>query len=441
MTRYFLLIILILLLGSRAWGYSRGSFFVQSQVIGKDAGKEEAKEAGQLAAELEEQIISKIEYEYPCARITSKNIISRKLLVEKEKEMLGWYIDCTGRNPEDCAPEPEIKRLQEELKKRMGKGAKRYDSSEDSITDLAQQVAGSFLINIKISFFLQQMILNLTCYNLKEKKGVFNQQEVLAPGINAKGVSEKMAKAMVEELIYEEICPFKGKVTVSVNSQQETKEKTQHPVYCNETDQQFIRNRTFTKTSRNRWDLQRNGNPDTSGDMNLSVLERDEENEENGCYRCPSGREGGRTSKKVTTIKSILDGMSSISIDPNAPKIYDSLNRDATVKLIFNKNGTYMVKVEAVSEFGKYEGSINEIATGTCDVRNSTKSLSDDGVVEERQNRKEPHLRSVPLNGIWGPFPGSPKDKKLSGTKENKLDRPDIHETGSQTIEFDLTRK
>ncbi len=285
------------------------------------------------------------------------------------------------------------------------------------------------------------MILNLTCYDIKNQEGVFNHQEELSPGINIKGISDKMARALAEELINDEICPFKGKVTVTLNSHREQNEKEQHPVYCNGNDQQFIRSRTLTKSSKNRWDLQRNGKPDTSGNMNLSIIERDEENEENGCYRCPSGREGRRTSKKVTSIRSSLGGISSVSIDPNAPKVFESLNRDATVKLVFNKNGTYMVKVRAVSEFGKYEGSITEVATGTCDVKNSTKSLSDNDVIEDSITRKKPFVRAVPLNGTWGPFPGSPKDKKLSGKKENKHDLPDIHETGSETIEFDLSRK
>jgi hypothetical protein len=50
-------------------------------------------------------------------------------------------------------------------------------------------------------------------------------------------------------------------------------------------------------------------------------------------------------------------------------------------------------------------------------------------------------VRDVPLNAEWGPFRGSPKDKRLADKKEDPLNNPEIKETGKRTLKFELSRE
>jgi len=233
---------------------------------------------------------------------------------------------------------------------------------------------------------------------------------------------DEVAKKLVDGMKHIEICPFKGELKVRVVS--ETKKDTTigYPVFCNGADQQYQKRITVNKYADNNWDLQKVALIRTSGTIKYESSDTTTLVEEDNCYKCKSGRRGGRTYTEKFTKYAIVNGLSQESQEKGLP--IDS----ARIELKFKDDDTYFVFVEATSRKGDLKESKEVKAEGTCDVIQPKKDT-----LTEKAN--------VPLKFPFGPYQGTSKEKRLKEKPDPIVKTDPV--TGEKTtyyLEFDLKR-
>lgn len=373
---------LLLLLGGLARASDqKSSFLIKTESVGLPPGQE-----SDLKLFLEADVIESLEKEFPCAQATTESDISNQLSLQRQRSLLGG-------------------------------------GGEENLKALADSFGlNDYLILLKITPLGERTALYGMCLNLKTSKTVsVNASLTGAGGKAAIAGSKDFAKRFVRKMAYLEICPYKGPVHVTVQSKRNKEEKEEYPVYCNQSDQMYKKNTKITKTTDTDWSLQKTGRRSASGTVTHQNYECAEVVEENGCYRCPSGRQGGRTFTQKSTATTAIDGLSEES------RREGKAQKDARIRLEFNEDDTFTVYIEATSRDGTRHERVEEKAEGTCDTKTAPPKVTDGKI-------------NVPLPGRWGPFAGSPVDKVLRGNTNEKKTDPLTEEETTTGIEFELQR-
>ncbi len=220
-----------------------------------------------------------------------------------------------------------------------------------------------------------------------------------------------------------EICPFAGPVNVTFTSHKQKETSEEYPVFCNNQDETFKKTTFRYENAETEIKLQKVGVEYASGNMIYSENDSTGEIEENGCYKCPSGRMGGRTNTKTIITKELVNDFSNRSTKDGK---YIS---DVRIKLIFNTDSTYKVSVKgAMKRTGKYTQRHEEKAEGTCDVINKAPFVIHWDSV------------SVPCRFLFGPFKGAPSQKKLKEIQDKLFSDTIAGYESKLHIEFDLKR-
>lgn len=253
---------------------------------------------------------------------------------------------------------------------------------------------------------------------------IFASYEAAASAIEpwTKQLLEAFVKKATKERFENEVCPYKGPVEVIALVERKKQEKDTFAEYCNGGDQQGWTSQTVTSNGKQVWKLRRFGNPQTDGTADYSLSEETIREESNGCYRCKSGRKGGRTSKDQRLTVSSASGLSYSSFKPGE----GSDNKDATIRLHFFGDGTYKVFVRATTAEGHRRRTHRVTSEGTCDLVNTHES--------------ETTVFTEPLEMSFGPFNGSVTDPKLSG-KKTQVVKKDNGESTEYAISFELERR
>jgi len=229
-----------------------------------------------------------------------------------------------------------------------------------------------------------------------------------------------ITKRLIDMLSKFEICPFTGPVNITVNSVFDTTSVKEYPVYCNEMDQTYRREETINNYTNSNWKLQRKGIPRAEGTMEFDMSERSKLVVENGCYHCPSGRQGGRTYTREKTFKVNGSGISTASNYRGKPQ------DDTRIELQFLEDGKYILTARGTSNSATGEERELEKAEGTCDnIAPNTTPI--------------PRDVTIPLKVILGPYPGKSTDKLLEQKDTIKKRNPLTNEM--ETITFDFTLK
>lgn len=233
-----------------------------------------------------------------------------------------------------------------------------------------------------------------------------------------------LADTFAGQLARFEVCPYLGTVSVTSDLTKTPRSKAEHPVSCNRRDGLYYREDKEHSVTNQRWELEKTGRRAASGDVSYTGVEQYDELEEDDCYQCSSGGKGRRTYTKNITKNFTIAGLSEESADKKG----ETVNKDSRIRIRFLDSGVYMIKIDAVSKNGSELVDLNEKATGSCDAM-------------DRDPPPEKKARDTHLSGEWGPFRGSPLDKRLADTQEESLNNPNIGETGKRTLRFELSRK
>ncbi|MEI8112908.1 MAG: hypothetical protein WCI54_04725 [Bacteroidia bacterium] len=234
---------------------------------------------------------------------------------------------------------------------------------------------------------------------------------------------DNVVARLMKSLKKMEICPFAGPVTVTLTSHKKKETSEEYPVFCNNQDETFKKTEFRYEDAETEIKLQKVGVEYASGYMRFSEKDSSGTTEENGCYKCPSGRMGGRTSTQTFIINQAVNDFSNLSIKDG------KYINDVRIKLIFNDDSTYLVSVKGASKrTGKYTQRVEEKAEGTCDVKNKAPDVYHRDSV------------AVPCRFLLGPFKGAPSQKVLKETQDKTTSDPVSEDETTLHIEFDLKR-
>jgi hypothetical protein len=378
------LLLLLLLSGCLALASNQNSsFMIVTKANDAAATRGETVLTGDF---LEGQVKQMLKQEFPCAESTGLADIAVTLNHQREHALLGGDVD------------EDLKALASAL----------------GLDD--------YLISLQVTPSAERTALHASCVSLKTSKPV--AMDTVLSGTGGEVALDSVpdfARKFVQKLAYLEPCAYKGPVHVTVRSRRNKEEKEEYPVYCNQSDQMYKKSTKIAKEATTDWDLQKTGRESAAGTVHFRNRGRTEIVEENGCYKCPSGRQGGRTSTRITTATEAIDGLSEDSLRDGKKQ------KDARITLRFNEDDTFTVYIKVASRDGTREERIEEKAEGTCDIKTG------------RPNTAEGKV-DVALEDRLGPFAGSPLDKVLRGkTTETKVD-PVSEEETTTSIDFELHR-
>lgn len=230
---------------------------------------------------------------------------------------------------------------------------------------------------------------------------------------------KEITKKLIDMLSKFEVCPFTGPVNLTVESVYDTATSNQYGVYCNESDQTYRREESVHNSTQSDWQLQRKGIPWASGTMTFKMSEASNLEVDNGCYRCASGRMGGRVYTRKKSFRVEGSGISTESTYKG------NKQDDLRIELQFLEDGTYILTARGTSKPAQGEEKEVEKAEGTCDNIQNNTTL--------------PREVTIPLKVILGPFPGKSTDKILEQKDAIKKRNPLTNEM--ETITFDFTLK
>lgn len=359
--------------------------------------KDQSVEAQVLAEALSNSVQGAIARAFPCLLVLTRSDVRALIDFQRQQHLLGTPID-------------------EELQKGQAKMARISDAKYVIIGE-AKGVAPPYSLrfaavkrDMKRDFFFAE-------------GNVFSSYKAAASAIEpwTKQLLVAFVEKATKERFENEVCPYKGPVEVTVLVERKQEERDTFTEFCNGGDQQGWQSRAVTSHGKQVWKLRRFGNPQTDGTVDYSLSEETIRDESNGCYRCKSGRKGGRTLKDKALTVSSAAGLSYSSFK----KGEGSDNKDATIKLHFFGDGTYKIVVRATTAEGHRRKTHRVTAEGTCDLVNT--------------NMSETTVFTEPLEMSFGPFNGSVTDPKLSGKKTQVVKKINGEST-EYTIEFELER-
>ena len=337
-----------------------------------------------------EKIMSKsLKDEFPCAEVVSRSDIRTKLGEMRNMELKGEDIPANMNN--------------------VGK-------------DFPHDYWVSLGVHDNIDGKVQ---LYARCYKYKTLDCIADAGSLVASN-NEGSVTDacnKLSKKLVGLLNQKEICAFKGPVSITVNSIKDSTELVEYGVYCNQSDQQYRKKTLIKNSTLSDWKLQRKGISWAEGTMTFSTNESTKVTEEDGCHKCKTGREGGRTYTNEKSFHVEGSGISHESSYKGKPQ------EDTRIELEFVAEGTlnYYLIAKGTSLPVTGEEKSFEEAQGTCDNL-------------PRTTKSNPREIRIPLWVVFGPYPGKITDDVLQ-RKESKVITNLNGEKSTITIDFRLSRK
>jgi len=349
-------------------------FFVICQAKGDSSQK--------YAGSYERVMASYLQDYYPCASVKTQGDIENRIGMERINQLLG------------------------------------YESNMNFCDDLKCD----YLLNLELSDFLgTQIIVSASVLFYRKAEPLVRTAKYGSKDYaSIKALVNSVSETICKKLEHYEICPFTGPVNLTIESTLDSNSRLEYGVYCNEIDQRYVKEFKEKRITKSEWRLQRVGIPATNGDMSFTLDESLEINEEDGCHQCSqSKREAGRIWKSSKTFKINGEGISHLSLRNGIPQ------EDTRVELKFMSNGQYYLIIKGTSKPATGNESDTESAQGSCDIINPV-------------TKQVPREVTVPVNVIFGPYPGKSTDKILT-QKDTKKQRNKItNEQESISIDFTL---
>jgi len=384
MRRISTLCLLLVLIATTCFSFPKPRFFITTKAMGNDKGM---LSASSYLPYFESQVMSGLKKTFPCVEVNTASGIAALISWDRQRQLLSAS-----------------------------------NGDENSLGNIAGSLGCDYLICLKVSVFDNIATLNAVCYDYRKINAIARALERGPHGDAALDALEKATQDMVDGIAKYEICPFKGKVQVKVTSNLEKKEEEEYGVYCNKKDEVYRKETTIRNHSEKDWQLEKTGLKSAKGTVNYNISEEFSLVEENGCFRCKSGREGGRTLRERTTTKGKIEGLSQESTQEGLPV------DDARISLKFMDDGTYTIVVKAASRKGDLTMIKEAHSEGTCDQVNVA---------------PKPILKKADI-GIrdmtFGPFDGTAKEKILSNQQVINETDPVSEEENQYFIEFNLKR-
>ncbi len=370
-----LMLLLLFLMGVKFSEAAKPKFFICTSA--------NSIEAGAYLAYFESKVFNALKKEFPCVEISSQSTISAVLELERMKQLLG--------------------------------------GEERDLASIGEAMGSDFLVSLKVRVLQGTALVDAFCADTRKSKVISRAGESAAHGGAGLDAVEKVSNQLVDGLKQYEICPFKGTINVTVNSERTDQKVESYAVFCNGAQGLYRLETNINDNSDIKWKLNKTGKYTTGGTVTYRLYEETTIEEQNDCYPCPGGRQAPHLYNEKVVKRANVEGLSNESVSEGLQI------DDARSTITFNENGTYILKVEAASRKGDSKKKTERKSQGSCD--NKSKTDNDDKKVD------------VPLFEIFGPFKGTSLDKVLSESDTKVREDPSIKEKTTITFDFNLTKE
>ena len=340
--------------------------------------------------------------EFPCAHAESLSDIGAILGVDRIRSLLG-------------VPSDQLSNV------RIPEGT--------DVEDMAAQLGDEIAVTFEVRQIGPSLELGAMAVHLKREDRLSRHAKAAfgVPGVHGADATKELAEDLARSIGYFEPCAYKGPFTISVHSVQKKDDKQAYQKFCNGGDQPYRKTTKLLHTLDTEGTLVKTGWNSATGDVAHHDLMDFQESEEDGCYACPSGRQGGHTTNKVLKYDGRLNALSKKSKSEGEDEDYDGKEiKDARISIFFHSD-EYFITVKATTEDATAKAEFADIAEGTCDVHHDGPKTIDRTI-------------SAPLYHKFGPFKGTPLDKVLKGDLEDKIPGADGEQTVMR-IRFQLSRQ
>jgi len=359
------------------------NFFIKTE-ISDDKDADGKSEAELFADVLKGKLQELIQTEFPCVQFCTQESLVAVLENERARQLLG--------------------------------------GEDDNRLDLNECLNVDYLLVLQLGTLAGKRTYSIKVLDPHLAIGLVNVFETSPTGEDGLDAIPGIAKKVMNQLKKYEICPYKGPVKISVISHKQHDSIEQYAVYCNNQDETFKKTTSLNVDASTELEVQKIGKEYSSGYMKFSEKDSTVLLEENGCYKCPSGRMGGRSSTEIFVTDKLVKDFSNESSKDGA------YINDVRIKLIFNEDSTYLISLKGASKRkGKGVETVYQMAEGTCDNKNSPPDVYKNDSV------------SVPVRFTFGPFKGATSQKSFHETQDKTTTNP---VTGEETtIHFEFTLK
>lgn len=338
-----------------------------------------------ISKRLETSLIQDLSKDFPCLEVITQEQIHEKLNKLREMALLGV-------------------------------------SSSYSIEDVGKTYNTDYMFSLKATQASSDMIrVEVLCYHKKQVSAFEWANTVTSPDTYNTDCRQ-LSKDLMERLKRHELCFFRGEVILTVETERDTSIVNEYMVYCEGFDRQYRNTERYESRTKTVWNLRKTNTEHAEGDVTIFMYEEKSIEEENPCYKCQSGREGGRTYKYKSSFNVDSEGISTESIFDGKP------HADARIKLYFEDNGTFNITINATSRNFSDEEKLEVEAIGTCDnIPRESKT----------QNREV----NVFANQSFYSFPGKSTDLTLVNSNSKSWIDPVTGEKTTVIIEFNLSKQ
>lgn len=344
-------------------------------------------------AQLEDLLQSRIGAEFPCARIKTRHAIHKALDDLRELAEHG-----TAANPD-----PDYQK---------------------ELAELGNQMASDHLVVLDVTPMGGSWIVNGRWLDMRKAKALARRMETASADagslVDAVG---RIADKLVDDAAYFEICGYTGSVKIAIESTLSDKKREERPSTCNGMEQTYVKTKEIHRTTDMALDLTRTDRVWSTGTLKYSSTENEITEERDPCHACTPDTRGMRHFTELKTAETRVTGFSEDS------STADHRHTDVRLYLVFDRNGTFRLELESASEMGTRHVKIDRFAEGQCDTELKEPKMDDTNPVD------------IPINHIFGPFPGTPKDKVLSGKRIFPVTDPATKEESAITVELQLQRQ
>lgn len=306
---------------------------------------------------------------------------------------------------------------------------------ETNLGNIAKKMDCDYIVDIGGSIVGDKYFFSSSMLDNRKAKAV-NKTMVQTDYKNLVKEVQSFAYKLAKELLQMQICPYKGKITIS--NELEDQEIHDRGNRCGKNSGGYFSEHKENTTKKSEtWILEKKKRIEAEGSFSTTFVEKkiihQKSNACTSCYICDGKVVTGR-STTYTDEDWLVENKEEYKIEGIAdPILDDKFNKisPAMVSIEFDTlAGTYWIKVKAISKPGTYTISRTEKRATACKC--------DDPVPDEKTS----YVKIVPLDKMYGPFKGKPTDKTLQDTK-NEVIR--TKHDGGETIDtyklnFSFTR-
>lgn len=294
--------------------------------------------------------------------------------------------------------------------------------NDNALLELAGSMGAQYLVSLKMTQLGQKVWMNALCMHMASAKTMVNVMLSAPLSEDAFDAVKELTSKFFDELLKYEVCPYKGKIKIEVQSDLDKDETKEYEVYCNGQDRNNKMRLKESKHSVNYWTFEKVTRVRANAFIDYHLSEEMEQEIEDGCYDCPSGKTR-RYYKETNSVKGEIDEISQES------ELEGKRIDDARTELTFNDDGTYYLKVDAASKETEFMETRYKYAESWCDNNNKPP--------ETIRNK-----RDIPLKYVFGPYEGTAKDEALTQHPDPiVVTDPVSGEKTTYTISFDLLRE